>query len=546
MHSIQDATKNSVPILSVEHLRIEKRVALQAGVQDLISKQAQVLVDDLNFQLYQGQILAIVGESGSGKSISSLAILGLLPNQLEVHGQILFQGQEILALAESEQRALRGQKIAMIFQEPMTALNPLHRVEKIIGEPLLLQGMSKQQVKQRTLALLNDVGMQGAEQMLKRYPHELSGGQRQRVMIAAALALDPDILIADEPTTALDVTLQAQVLSLLQRIIQQRHMAMILISHDLNLVKRYANEVIVMNQGQVEEQGSVVEIFSQAKAAYTQHLLNHDFGVANPLTPDAETILNLQQVAVKFPIKSGILNRVKDYFIAVKPLSLSLRQGESLGIVGESGSGKSSLALAIARLIQSEGQIVLLGRDLNQLKESQLRPLRQDFQIVFQDPFSSLNPRMSVGQIIGEGLALKKISLANVDEHIEQALLKVELPIAFKHRYPHELSGGQRQRVALARALVLKPKLLILDEPTSALDRTTQRAIVQLLRKLQTDAQLSYVFISHDLQVVKALCQNVLVLRHAEVLEYQTTQALFDQPQHEYTKALIQASQYKA
>lgn len=546
MHSIQDATKNPVPILSVEHLRIEKKVGLQAGRQDSISKQAQVLVKDLNFQLYQGQTLAIVGESGSGKSISSLAILGLLPTQLQVYGQILFQGQEILALAESEQRALRGQKIAMIFQEPMTALNPLHRVEKIIGEPLLLQGMSKQQVKQRTLALLNDVGMQGAEQMLKRYPHELSGGQRQRVMIAAALALDPDILIADEPTTALDVTLQAQVLSLLQRIIQQRHMAMILISHDLNLVKRYANEVIVMNQGQVEEQGSVVEIFSQAKAAYTQHLLNHDFGVANPFKPDAETILNLQQVAVKFAIKSGILNRVKDYFIAVKPLSLSLRQGESLGIVGESGSGKSSLALAIARLIQSEGQIVLLGRDLNQLKESQLRPLRQDFQIVFQDPFSSLNPRMSVGQIIGEGLTLKKRSAADVDQHIEQALLKVELPIAFKHRYPHELSGGQRQRVALARALVLKPKLLILDEPTSALDRTTQRAIVQLLRKLQTDAQLSYVFISHDLQVVKALCQNVLVLRHAEVLEYQTTQALFDQPQHEYTKALIQASQYEA
>lgn len=530
MHSIQDANKPIEPCLSVRHLQIQ-------------NAQEQSLVQDLSFDLYPGKTLAIVGESGSGKSISSLALLGLLPSSLSVSGQAYLQEQDLLALPEAQKRQIRGHKIAMIFQEPMTALNPLHRVEKIIGETLLLQGWSKARVRERVIDLLNDVGIPEPESKLRRYPHELSGGQRQRVMIAMALALDPEILIADEPTTALDVTLQAQILNLLQSLQQSRCMALILISHDLNLVQRYADQVVVMNQGRVEEQGAVQDIFSQPKAAYTRHLLNHDFGEALQLQPQ-QTLLQLSAVGVKFPIRQGLLNRIKDYYVAVEPLDLTLLQGESIGIVGESGSGKTSLALAIARLIESDGRIELLGQDLNQFSERQLRPLRSQFQIVFQDPFSSLNPRMTVQQIIAEGLALQSLSQEQIVERIDEALIKVELPVEFKQRYPHELSGGQRQRVALARALVLQPQLIIMDEPTSALDRTTQRAIVKLLRRLQQEQQLSYLFISHDLQVVRALCQKVLVLRHAQVVELQPTAQLFAQPQSEYTRQLIAASQY--
>ncbi|WP_104471120.1 ABC transporter ATP-binding protein [Acinetobacter indicus] len=528
MHSIQDASKRT-PVLTVQQLQIQH--------------QQQSLVHNLSFELHAGETLGLVGESGSGKSVSSLALLGLLPSQLQIQGQALFQGQDLLQLNPAQLRQIRGQRIAMIFQEPMTALNPLHRVEKIIGESLLLQGHSKAETRQRVLQLLQDVGIPQPEDKLKRYPHELSGGQRQRVMIAMALALDPDILIADEPTTALDVTLQAQILDLLQSLQRSRKMAMILISHDLNLVRHYADQVIVMNKGQVEEQGSVEQVFHAPQQAYTRELLYHDFGQALQVE-ETQPLLQLQQLGVKFPIKQGLLNRVKDYFVAVEPLDLNLAQGESIGIVGESGSGKSSLALAISRLTASEGKIDLLGQDLNQLSEKQLQPLRSEFQIVFQDPFSSLNPRLNVEQTIGEGLALQKLSASEIQQRIDLALEKVELPVSFKTRYPHELSGGQRQRIALARALVLKPKLLILDEPTSALDRTTQRAIVKLLRRLQQQEQMSYLFISHDLQVVKALCQKVLVLKHAKVMEFQRTEDLFAQPQTDYTRQLIQASQY--
>ena len=321
-------------------------------------------------------------------------------------------------------------------------------------------------------------------------------------------------------------------------------MAMILISHDLNLVKRYANQVIVMRKGQVEEQGSVQQVFQNPKSGYTQHLLNHEFGEANPLVEDTEQLLSLSRLGVKFPIKHGLLNQVKEYFVALEPLDLKLNQAESIGIVGESGSGKTSMALAIARLISSTGKIFLHNQDLNALGEGKLRPLRSKFQMVFQDPYSSLNPRMSVEQIIGEGLSLKKLNKVEMTQLIAEALQKVELPVEFKDRYPHELSGGQRQRVALARALILRPQLIILDEPTSALDRTTQQAIVKLLRQLQAEYGISYLFISHDLQVVKALCQKVLVLRHAEVVEFQETKALFSAPQSDYTKALIAASRY--
>lgn len=522
--------------LRVEHLQISH----------LSAESPQLLLQDLNFELHAAETLAIVGESGSGKSISSLALLGLLPAELKVQGRAILKGQDILSCREAQWLQIRGKRIAMIFQEPMTALNALHRVEKILAESLLLNACPQKQLRERSLALLQAVGLPASEQLLRRYPYELSGGQRQRVMIAAALALEPDILIADEPTTALDVTLQAQILNLLKTLQQQRDMAMILISHDLNLIRRYADQVIVMKQGVVVEQGEVEQVFHQPQHDYTRHLLDHDFGQATaaPSPNSAEPVLSLQQLAVQFPIKTGMFGRVKQHFTALAPLDLALNHNESIGIVGESGSGKTSMALAVARLIQSEGEIVLLGQDLNRLNENQLRPLRGQFQMVFQDPYGSLNPRMSIAQIIAEGLALKQLSREQIQAGIARALAQVELPLEFMHRYPHQLSGGQRQRIALARALVLQPKLLILDEPTSALDRTTQRAIVKLLRDLQQQQQMGYLFISHDLQVVSALCHKVLVLRHAEVVEFQPTQDLFAHPQQDYTRQLIQASEY--
>lgn len=511
-------------------------------LQQLTIRHAQqVLVDQLSFDLVAGQTLAIVGESGSGKSLSALAMLGLLPDSLQWQGDIVLQGESIKHYHPKQWQAIRGKKIAMIFQEPMTALNPLHKIEHQIGEMLRYQGLDKAQVKEKVLELLDQVGIPEPAQKLARYPHELSGGQRQRVMIAMALAQDPDILLADEPTTALDVTLQAQVLDLLKSLQQSRHMAMILISHDLNLIRRYSDDVIVMQQGVVKEQGKTEAIFTAPKDDYTKHLLNHDFGQALTVYPE-QTILRLQQVGVRFPIKAGILNRTVDYVHAVEPLDFVVQRGESVGIVGESGSGKTSLALALARLIGSEGSIELDGIRLDQLSEKHIRPLRAQFQIVFQDPFSSLNPRLSIEQIIGEGAQQFIKDNAARRQAIEQVLQKVELPAEFADRYAHQLSGGQRQRVALARALILQPKLLILDEPTSALDRTTQRALVQLLRQLQREDGISYLFISHDLAVIRALCQRVLVLRHGKVMEIQATEDLFTAPKTDYTKALVEAS----
>ena len=533
MHLIQDAKNNpEFPelLLSVQNLQIRN--------------EQQALVHRLDFDLHVGETVAIVGESGSGKSLSGLAIMGLLAENLKASGQAFYHGQDLLGMPEPELQKIRGRKIAMIFQEPTSALNPLHTVVKIIGEPLLIQGIPKEKVRKRVYDLLCDVGISEPQTLLNRYPHELSGGQKQRVLIAAVLALKPEIIIADEPTTALDVTLQSQVLNLLQLLILNHRMAMILISHDLNLVKKYSNQVIVMNNGCIEETGTVQEIFNNPQAEYTKFLLDHDFGEANPLPAQSSLVLSLHRIAVRFPIKQGLFNRVQDYFVAVAPLDLRLNRSESIGIVGESGSGKTSLALAISRLIDSTGSIFLLNQNLNRLNERKLRPLRKDFQMVFQDPMSSLDARMTVAQIIGEGLALQKLKPAEIDICINEALEKVELSFQFKQRYPHELSGGQRQRVALARAIVLRPKLLILDEPTSALDRTTQLAMIKLLRQLQIDYEMSYLFISHDLQVVKALCQQVMVLKDAKLIEFQDTQALFDKPQHDYTKKLIAASQY--
>jgi len=532
-----DANSDPILLIDVQQLTIETRQG----------KQTQTLVEDLNFQLHAGETIALVGESGSGKSISSLAMVGLLPDQLEVTGKVnlhqadFSHSKNLLQLNDKQLQQVRGRTIAMIFQEPMTALNPLHRVEKLVGEILHLRGFSKAEVRERVLALLTDVGIKEPEQKLRRFPHELSGGQRQRVMIAMALAQDPAILIADEPTTALDVTLQEQVLKLLKDLQAKRHMAMILISHDLKLIGRYSDQVIVMQKGQVKEQGATAEIFSNPQDEYTQNLLDHDFGRALE-TANVHTVLTLNDVQVRFPIKAGLLNRVKDYVVAVEPLSLQLKQGECIGIVGESGSGKTSLALAIARLIDSEGQIQLDELQLDQLSEKKLRPYRHQFQIMFQDPFSSLNPRLSVGQIIGEGLEIQGLAKSDIQQRVAQVLTQVDLPTEFAERYPHALSGGQRQRVSLARALILEPKLIILDEPTSALDRTTQRAMVKLLRDLQEKMNLSYLFISHDLAVVRALSQRILVLHHGKVVEFQATNQLFANPQTDYTKALLQAS----
>lgn len=532
-----DANSDPILLIDVQQLTIETRQG----------KQTQTLVEDLNFQLHAGETIALVGESGSGKSISSLAMVGLLPDQLEVTGKVnlhqadFSHSKNLLQLNDKQLQQVRGRTITMIFQEPMTALNPLHRVEKLVGEILHLRGLSKAEVRERVLALLTDVGIKEPEQKLRRFPHELSGGQRQRVMIAMALAQDPAILIADEPTTALDVTLQEQVLKLLKDLQAKRHMAMVLISHDLKLIGRYSDQVIVMQKGQVREQGVTAEIFSNPQDDYTQNLLDHDFGTALK-SENEHTVLTLNDVQVRFPIKAGLLNRVKDYVVAVEPLSLQLKQGECIGIVGESGSGKTSLALAIARLIDSEGQIQLDELQLDQLSEKKLRPYRHQFQIVFQDPFSSLNPRLSVGQIIGEGLEIQGLAKSDIQQRVAQVLTQVDLPTEFAERYPHALSGGQRQRVSLARALILEPKLIILDEPTSALDRTTQRAMVKLLRDLQEKMNLSYLFISHDLAVVRALSQRILVLHHGKVVEFQATNQLFANPQTDYTKALLQAS----
>ena len=543
MHSIQPILDSTTPVRPDEQALVSTPMLAVQNLSVYLNPQS-ALLKNLNFKLYRNEILAIVGESGSGKSMTAKALMGLLPKSVQVSGQVEYAEQNLLAVPEPVMQQLRGRKIALIFQEPMTALNPLHRVESIVGEVLALEGLSEQQVQKKVIALLQDVGLEDARDLLRRFPHELSGGQRQRVMIAAALAMEPEILIADEPTTALDVYLQAQVLNLLQLLVQNRNMAMILISHDLKLVKRYANKVVVLNQGVVEEQGTVQQIFHQAQSTYTRQLLALDFGVAEVQQQESRTVLSLHKLEVKYPLKQGLLNRHQRDFIALQALNLKLNASEAIGVVGESGSGKSSMALAIARLIRSTGQIILLQQDLNVLNERKLRPLRSEFQIVFQDPYASLNPRLNVGQLIAEGLALLKLSKTEIQDQLLEVLTKVELDPAFIHRYPHELSGGQRQRVALARALVMQPTLLILDEPTSALDRTTQFAIVQLLKKIQATHQISYILISHDLQVVRALCHKIMVLHEGEMIEFQQTHDLFEHPQQEYTKRLLKSSQY--
>jgi len=504
-------------------------------------------VRNVSFEIKRGETLAVVGESGSGKSVTALSILQLLPYPMANHpnGSIRFQGRELVGAPPRDLLDVRGNRISMIFQEPMTSLNPLHTIERQVNEVLILhKGLTRSAARKRTLELLEQVGIPEAVNRLDAFPHQLSGGQRQRVMIAMALANEPDLLIADEPTTALDVTIQAQILKLLKTLQARYGMALLFITHDLGIVAKMADRVCVMTQGRIVEQGPVAEVFDNPQHSYTQHLLSAEpKGRPVEADPAAAEILKLDDVKVHFPVKRGVLRRTVGYIKAVDGVSLTLREGHTIGLVGESGSGKTTLGLALLRLEGSKGGIQFDKQDLQALSQREIRPLRRQMQIVFQDPYSSLSPRMSVGEIVGEGLQVHRIgSEAERSRMIDEALTEVGLDPAARERYPHEFSGGQRQRIAIARALVLKPRLIVLDEPTSALDMSVQAQIVDLLRDLQTRHKLAYLFISHDLKVVRALADEVLVLRHGKVVERGSAQQIFERPQTPYTQALIAAA----
>jgi microcin C transport system ATP-binding protein len=504
-------------------------------------------VRNISFEIGRGETLAVVGESGSGKSVTALSVLQLLPYPMANHptGSIRFRGDELVGAPPRELLAVRGNRISMIFQEPMTSLNPLHTIERQVNEVLILhKGLTRSAARKRTLELLEQVGIPEAATRLDAYPHQLSGGQRQRVMIAMALANEPDLLIADEPTTALDVTIQAQILELIVELQREFSAAVILITHDLGVVAETARRVIVMYAGRKVEEAEVGELFSRPLHPYTVGLLA-SIPRLRPVEADpaAAEILKLDDVKVHFPVKRGVLRRTVGYIRAVDGVSLTLREGHTIGLVGESGSGKTTLGLALLRLEGSKGGIQFDRRDLQALSQRELRPLRRQMQIVFQDPYSSLSPRMSVAEIVGEGLQVHRIgSESERSRMIDQVLVEVGLDPAARERYPHEFSGGQRQRIAIARALVLKPRLIVLDEPTSALDMSVQAQIVDLLRDLQTRHRLAYLFISHDLKVVRALADEVLVLRHGKVVERGSARQIFEQPQTPYTQALIAAA----
>ncbi|MFM9844328.1 MAG: ABC transporter ATP-binding protein [Dongiaceae bacterium] len=505
-------------------------------------------VRGISFEVAKGETLAVVGESGSGKSVTALAIMQLLPYPLAHHpgGSIRFRGQELVGASEDSMRKIRGNDIAMVFQEPMTSLNPLHTIEKQVNEVLILhKGMSRGEARVRTLELLRLVGIADAEKRLPAYPHELSGGQRQRVMIAMALANDPDLLIADEPTTALDVTIQAQILKLMRELQAKLGMAMLLISHDLNIVRKQAQRVCVMTDGKIVEQGPVAEVFSRPQHEYTRKLLAAEpKGRPAAAAADAPMVMTGDDVKVWFPIKAGVLRHTVDHVKAVDGVSIHVREGHTVGVVGESGSGKTTLGLALLRLIESKGAIAFDGKKIDGLRSGEMRPLRRQMQIVFQDPYGSLSPRLSVGQIVAEGL--KVHNLGGTEEEREDmivgALKEVGLDPETRDRYPHEFSGGQRQRIAIARAMILKPRFVVLDEPTSALDMSVQAQIVDLLRDLQVKNRLAYMFISHDLRVVRALADEVIVLRGGKVMEQGPAEQIFKRPQHAYTQALMAAA----
>ncbi len=523
------------PLLDVKDLRVSFR---QDG-------KLTPAVKGISFHLERGETVALVGESGSGKSVSALSTVSLLGETAHVEGSVTYDGQQMIGASDALLRKVRGNDISFIFQEPMTSLNPLHTIDKQLAESLALhQGLKGDALHTRILELLEKVGINDAASRLGSYPHQLSGGQRQRVMIAMALANKPDVLIADEPTTALDVTIQAQILELLQELKDSEGMGLLFITHDLGVVRRIADRVCVMKQGEIVEQGPTAEIFDNPQHTYTKTLLGAEAtGRPAPVKEGAEVIAQTDNLKIWFPIQRGLMRRTVGHVKAVNDASLSVRAGETIGIVGESGSGKTTLALAMMRLISSEGGITFMGDDVRKWSTKELRRLRKDMQIVFQDPFGSLSPRMTCMQIIAEGLTIHKIDPdRDQRELVHDVMIEVGLDPETMDRYPHEFSGGQRQRIAIARAMVLRPRLLVLDEPTSALDMTVQVQIVDLLRELQVKYGLAYLFISHDLTVVRAMSHRVMVMKRGDVVEYGDVDTLYDNPQTEYTRSLMQAA----
>ena len=535
MPSIQGKSDMNAPLVSVKHLSVQ------------FSGSDAPAVEDVSFDIEAGKTLALVGESGSGKSVTALSLMRLLSDR-QVHyptGSILYRGEDLLHVDEGRMQQIRGDRVGIIFQEPMTSLNPLHTLDKQISETLRLhKGLSLTACRARVIELLGLVGIDKPEQRLEQYPHQLSGGQRQRVMIAMALANEPELLIADEPTTALDVTIQQQILELLQSLQQRFNMAILLISHDLNVVRRVADRICVMHGGKVLENRPCEALFKAPEHDYTRALLAAEpEGTPTPVAVDASPLLQTRGLEVRFEQRKGLFNRVSDVHRAVDGIDLQLSAGETLGIVGESGSGKTTLALAILRLIRSQGDIEFKQQRISSWKQKQITPLRKQLQIVFQDPFGSLSPRMSVMEIIAEGLGVQGCrDPEQQTARVCQALVDVGLDPEIRHRYPHEFSGGQRQRIAIARALVLKPELIILDEPTSALDRTVQKQIIELLRELQRRYGLSYLFISHDLAVVRAMSHRVMVMQRGRVVESAPTEVLFSAPKEAYTQRLLAAA----
>ena len=507
--------------------------------------ETHMAIRDVSFSISKGETVALVGESGSGKSVTALATVALLPDSAQVSGSVTYGGEEMIGAPESRLRRVRGNDISFIFQEPMTSLNPLHTLEKQLAESLALhQGIVGPAARAKVLELMVKVGIQEPETRLGAYPHQLSGGQRQRVMIAMALANGPELLIADEPTTALDVTIQAQMLDLLAELKVSEGMSMLFITHDLTIVRKIADRVCVMQEGKIVEQGSTAEIFANPQHPYTIKLLSAEAaGRPDPVPDGAEEIASIKDLRIWFPIQQGLLRRTVGHVKAVNAATLTVRAGETVGIVGESGSGKTTLALAMMRLISSEGPVVFLGDDIQGWKSKALRPLRRDMQIVFQDPYGSLSPRMTAEEVVAEGLSVHGVEPGrNRREMVAEIMQEVGLDPNTMHRYPHEFSGGQRQRIAIARAMILRPRLVVLDEPTSALDMTVQVQIVQLLRDLQRKYHLAYLFISHDLKVVRALSHKVIVMKLGDIVEAGTAEEIFNAPKSDYTKTLMAAA----
>jgi microcin C transport system ATP-binding protein len=539
-----------MPLIRARHWAERMTLLSVSNLNVTFAQAGQVVqaVKDVSFSLERGKTLALVGESGSGKSVTALSIVRLLGANAATSGTVLLEGEDIRAASERRLQQIRGRSISMVFQEPMTSLNPLHHIGKQVGEILRVHGAKNAEVEARVIELLTEVGLPNPQERLGAYPHQLSGGQRQRVMIAMALANRPDLLIADEPTTALDVTVQAQILKLLKDLQAKHGMALLFITHDLGIVRRIADDVVVMQHGEIVESGSVHAVFGAPQHAYTKALLAAEpKGTPPALDMNAQTIVSAENLKVWFPIRRGFLRKVVGHVKAVDGISLTLREGQTLGIVGESGSGKTTLGLAVLRLIRSHGPIVFMGQHIEALNRGQMRPLRAAMQVVFQDPFGSLSPRLSVAEIVEEGLTVQQSALTKAErrEIVAQALFDTGLDPASMDRYPHEFSGGQRQRIAIARALVLQPKFIVLDEPTSALDMSVQAQIVDLLRNLQRERGLSYMFISHDLKVVKALASEIIVMKNGKVVESGAAAEVFAAPQNAYTRELFAAAFHK-